>query len=338
MCPPSQDWALLAAGMVVGEPAQALLTHVADCESCGVTLRLASEVAAVEDTAYPAIAVETGPPLRLAARLAGVSVPMALPSTVAAPAGALAPGTLAPGTLASGTLASGTLAPAMPTQREAAKVVTMPRRRVWSIAAALAAGLALTIGGLNWQTVAPSETPADQLLAQAYSERRPFDFRLPGAEFAPVRVVRSSTEARLKRLVRAEVRIGAQLAQNPRDKAALQLRARAEMLEFDPAAAVITLQRVLTEHPNDASLLADLGSAHAQQSNWDQAHFALTAALALEPAHAVALYNRALVNERRGARAEAVADWDRYLALDGSSGWAKEAREHRHALDAPHSN
>jgi Flp pilus assembly protein TadD len=144
--------------------------------------------------------------------------------------------------------------------------------------------------------------------------------------------------ARQAPLALAEDRIQDALAANPADVAALQMRARAEMLEFEPESAVATLGRALELKPKDASLLADLGSAYAQAGNWAKAHEALTAALLLKPDLASAVFNRALVNEKREARGEAIADWERYLTLDASSGWAKEAREHRDALEQLNSN
>jgi tetratricopeptide (TPR) repeat protein len=284
-CPPSMEWALLAAGNVNGERAQSLLAHVAECESCGLTLRLAAEALAEDEFA----AVEP-PPTGWAARLAGAI------------------------------------------SEEKPKVVAMKPRQSWWKFAAAAAALLVLIAGWQWRE-RTAEPDAATLLAQAYSERRPFDFRFAGAAHAPVRVERSTMLSRPRPLLQAELQIKEALAERPSDAAVLQLQARAEMLEFEPALAVNTLQKALRLRPQDASLLADLGAAHAQLGNWPQAHQALTAALALDPQHQVALFNRALVNERRNEKAEALADWDRLLALDNDSGWAKEARDHRATLN-----
>jgi tetratricopeptide (TPR) repeat protein len=61
----------------------------------------------------------------------------------------------------------------------------------------------------------------------------------------------------------------------------------------------------------------------------------LDEALGLNPALAEAAFNRALLLERLGRRDEALAAWDRYLAIDGASAWAGEARRHRAALLPP---
>jgi len=241
---------------VSGARAEVLLAHVAECEACGLTLRLASEALNEAD-------------------------------------------------------ASSDLMP-------------VPARRWWPVVALIAAALTIVVGGLAWQP--GREASAERLLAQAYTERRPFEFRLGDAEFAPVRVERSAGASRSKALLEAEVRTTQALAANPRDVTALQMRGRAEMLESEPASAVSTFRRALALAPGNAALLADLGAAYAQDGNWAAAHEALTEALRLDPKLASAVFNRALVNEKREAWGEAAADWERYLALDAASGWAREAR------------
>lgn len=57
-------------------------------------------------------------------------------------------------------------------------------------------------------------------------------------------------------------------------------------------------------------------------------------ALRLDPRLPEAAFNRALVLERMGRRDEAIAAWRAYLALDASSGWSAEAREHLHRLSS----
>lgn len=285
-CPPSLDWALLAAGNLQGERAEALLAHVTECDECGLTLRLATEAVNEYENAT------LKPAQDLAQRLAGKPA------------------------------------------KAAPNVIEMPRRRVWAVVATIAAALAIVVGGVALRPT-QLDPSTETLLAQAYTERRPFDFRIGDAAYAPIRVQRSSAEARPAALLQAEERL---VSAKAGDAAALQLRARAEMLEFEPANAAATLLRALDRKPGDASLLADLGSAYAQAGDWTRAHEALSKALALQPNLAEAVFNRALVNQRRAARAEAIADWDRFLQLDSASGWAKEAREHREALDRSPAN
>lgn len=55
---------------------------------------------------------------------------------------------------------------------------------------------------------------------------------------------------------------------------------------------------------------------------------AADAALRIAPNHPEALFNRALIIERLGLRDRAREAWERYLAADGGSEWATEARQH----------
>lgn len=59
-----------------------------------------------------------------------------------------------------------------------------------------------------------------------------------------------------------------------------------------------------------------------------QALEACDAALRLDPDFPEALFNRALVVERLGARQQARAAWERYLKVDADGPWADEARKH----------
>src|SRR5439155_540409 len=98
------------------------------------------------------------------------------------------------------------------------------------------------------------------------TQHRPFEFRIPGAEQAPVRVERSgagSTFGRPSALLQAEARIAGALAKNPDNTEWLALRARAEMLAKDAETAIATLTRALDQKPDDPDLLAAVGMAYA---------------------------------------------------------------------------
>ena len=51
-------------------------------------------------------------------------------------------------------------------------------------------------------------------------------------------------------------------------------------------------------------------------------------ALRIDAGFAEARFNRALILERMGRRAEAEDAWRQFLALDDRSPWAAEARQH----------
>ena len=87
--------------------------------------------------------------------------------------------------------------------------------------------------------------------------------------------------------------------------------------------------------PRDARLWSDLAAARTaaadllgRPSLHPRALAAADRALELDPRNAEALFNRAVAVERIGLTEEARAAWQAYLAVDGTTEWAREAREH----------
>jgi hypothetical protein len=117
------------------------------------------------------------------------------------------------------------------------------------------------MGLLQWMAKDP-----ERLLAEAYTRQRPFDFRIPGAEHAPVRRMRG-VGSRPPALLEAEAKIIRELEKDPDNVKWLGLRARAEMLAWDPETAIATLLRALERKPDDPDLLADLGMAYALRAD-----------------------------------------------------------------------
>ncbi len=103
--------------------------------------------------------------------------------------------------------------------------------------------------------------------------------------------------------------------------------------------AVERFQVVVRSHPSSARALSDLAAAYLVRGSVESlpADFLrslddLERALLLEPGLPEALFNRGLVFERLGLCAAAVASWDDYLAIDASSGWAREAAARRGSM------
>ncbi|MEZ5352256.1 MAG: CHAT domain-containing tetratricopeptide repeat protein [Bryobacteraceae bacterium] len=208
---------------------------------------------------------------------------------------------------------------------------------------AYAATLILCLGGGWWGYTQWSAGQPEQLIAAAYGEQRPFEFRIPGGAHGPVRVERGagrSSFSRPRGLLRAVERIGAELKKTPDDSKWLRLRARAEMLEWDADAAVSTLARATDNNPDDPAVLADLGLAHALRAeaadrsvDYGYAIEYLSRALKARPDYKEALFNRAIVYERMFVYDEALKDWERYLTLDPSGPWADEAQRHKAEIE-----
>jgi tetratricopeptide (TPR) repeat protein len=100
------------------------------------------------------------------------------------------------------------------------------------------------------------------------------------------------------------------------------------------AEAVVELEAATVAHPKDAAVWNDLAAARdasalstGRRSLFASALAAANRALALDPQSPAALFNRALILEHLGRQADARAAYERYLAADGASSWAAEARE-----------
>ena len=94
--------------------------------------------------------------------------------------------------------------------------------------------------------------------------------------------------------------------------------------------AIAKLTEAANKKPNDTGILSDLASAYharGREADLKQARELAEKAWGLEKTPQTA-WNRALTRDTREA-------WDEYLAIDGTSEWAKEARERKSRLDPP---
>jgi CHAT domain-containing protein/cytochrome c-type biogenesis protein CcmH/NrfG len=183
---------------------------------------------------------------------------------------------------------------------------------------------------------------AEQLLAQAYTEHRTLEVRIPGAKFAPLKVERSTSESHLDMptsLLKAEAVIREHLNENPDDPVWLEARARADLPEGNFESAIKSLERARESLPNSPQMLTDLGSAYFLRAESEQrpidygkAIEAFGRALAKSPDDPIALFNRALASERMFLYTQAVDDWEHYLRVEQHGEWADEARKHLTAI------
>ncbi len=198
-----------------------------------------------------------------------------------------------------------------------------------------AAALLIAVGGGYWSYDQWSSGQPARLIAQAYSQQRPFEFRFPAADYGPVRQQKGANGSSQSpaSLLEAEARVARELTKRPDDARWLAWRAETEMLSWDPETAIATLTRALDRKPDDPALSAELGIAYALRAeaqnrsvDYGTAIEHLTRAIRLKPGLRDALFNRAIVYERLFLYDEAIQDWRRYLSLDSSSAWADEAR------------
>jgi tetratricopeptide (TPR) repeat protein len=119
----------------------------------------------------------------------------------------------------------------------------------------------------------------------------------------------------------------------PADDASLHTRGVAQLLASDPGGAIASFRRELTLKPRDAQTSNDLAAAYIEQGSkqkstdrYASALAAADAAIAIDPALAAAHFNRALALEHLGIVQASVREYERYAAIEPSSGWADEAR------------
>jgi len=212
----------------------------------------------------------------------------------------------------------------------------------WPVPAYALGGI-VAVAVLAWIGVRALHPPsAEQLLAQAYTEHRSLEVRIPGAKYAPMQAERGAGQSDFDKpqsLLKAKVLIGENLSKNPNDPEWLQARARAELLDGNYEAAIKSLQHALEVQPHSPGLLIDMGSAYFVRAestdrpiDYGNAIEVLGEALAKSPDDPIALFNRALACERMFLYTQAVDDWEHYLRIEPQGEWSEEARKRLAAL------
>jgi CHAT domain-containing protein len=219
--------------------------------------------------------------------------------------------------------------------RDASKTPGM-RTLLWIEVTAMAAVIvaAVLLIGRSWWWPSP-----ERLLAQAYSEHRILELRIPGAEFAPLATERGADRSLMTQnptLLEAEDLIGRRYRRSPRDPYWLRMQARADLLNGNYAPAIATLTEAQSlEGRDDPSLLTDLASGYFERAeatgkdaDYGQAIELLGNVLDKNPHDEVALFNKALVLEKLRLNSQAVDTWEEYLHLFPHGSWADEAKSH----------
>lgn len=202
---------------------------------------------------------------------------------------------------------------------------------------ALAAGvLALAVVSVYLFRGTEHRDSADQLLAQAYSEHRTLELRIPDGKPSPIQLERGGPSSSLDKpepLLRAESLIAAGLRTNPNSPEWLDLKARADLIEGNYEPAIRDLQGAVESSPNSTRLLTDLASGYFERAestnrpiDYGNAVEALGKVLATTPDDPIALYNRAVSSERIFLYSQAIDDYEHYLRVDPQGDWANDVR------------
>ena len=205
-------------------------------------------------------------------------------------------------------------------------------RSGWAYATA---AIALLVAG-TWFIQTRRQPSIERLIANAYVERRPFELRIAGSGYGPVRQQRSgegSSFAEPADLLKAKYLIKEELAARPNDFAILTASGKVELLEGHYDEAIRTFGRLLDTQPDSPTLLTDLATAYFQRAvatdravDYGQTIELLGRALTKSPDDPIALFNRAIALQKMYAYNEAIRDWEHYLRVDPSGKWADESR------------
>ncbi len=215
-CTGNSVWVRIAAGLLPENEARERIKHAAQCGHCGPLLRTAAETVSEEATPDEEALV--------------ASLSSARPEWQ---------GTMAE-TLRTKTKPGKTTEPRASSLRGFFSL----RRSTFAVAAMV---LTIVAGWMGLQTLRPPS--ADQLLSQAYTERRTLELRIPGAKYAPMRVERSAGTSSMDKpssLLRAEALIGENLQKTPNDPVWLQARARADLLDGNYESAINLIRQLIT--------------------------------------------------------------------------------------------
>jgi tetratricopeptide (TPR) repeat protein len=97
--------------------------------------------------------------------------------------------------------------------------------------------------------------------------------------------------------------------------------------------ALRNLERAVALRPDNADYQYALGSDYFHLESYAKAVRAFERALRADASHLKSQFSLAMTLEKQGKLDEARAAWERYLELDGKSGWAVRARSRLSELD-----
>lgn len=197
-------------------------------------------------------------------------------------------------------------------------------------------GLFLLIAAIAWNGWSGN---IEHRLAAAYMAHRSHPFRWLGARHVAVQAVRNGIESLPVELYQSRAAILQGLAREPQDPAWTLALGESLILENQPDKAIETLKLAADLAADPVPAKIALACAYFERSSVAGRTIDLLAAdqalgevLLAAPNHPVALFNRALVQERLGNPPEAIALWNTLIAVERDSGWKAEALDHRNSL------
>jgi tetratricopeptide (TPR) repeat protein len=341
-CPAEDAWVRLAAGVMTQEEMGPYVTHAAQCDWCGPLLKQAMEDLTQAATAEEQDALQKLPSAspdwqrEMAIKLAQASRKAAESSTKAlsgVSSGAASPASIdarSADSSGAGSAASSDVRRKTGAPSEAKAGFSWWPKLVWACAGLAVVAVAVWLG-----IRLTREPDVNQLLAQAYTEQRTIELRMPGAKYGPFRGELGPGERPRQKLYAAEAIITRESPKHPDDPKWLQTQARADLLQGRYRDAKNELDSALLLKSNDPSLLIDRATALYQSAraggvdrsiDYSDAAEDLGKVLKQNPDDAVALFNRSIVYEKMLFYRQAIEDVKHYLRIDPSGPWADEAR------------
>lgn len=316
LCPSGDAWTQIAAGLT-DQNAEEYLSHAVECDHCGRVLAqlaydLREELAPEEEDSIARLHTSTPRGLREIAAMLNAS----------------------------------------PVERAAERAASRPRqskhpRFSWltrGIRIALGAAAMVLIAAGIWLAVRRADhRSAEQLVWNAYAEKRTIEMQIEGAPYAPLSQERGQDQGagRMRRpaLLKAETAISETLKTDPDSAEWLQAEGRVNLLEDNPQAAIDSLEEARRLEESSESIKVDLASAYllrgesaTRPEDVGTAVELLNSVLAAQPHNAAAQFNCALALERLQAKVQAIAKWEQFLQDHPQSSWDQEARAHLEAL------
>ena len=167
-----------------------------------------------------------------------------------------------------------------------------------------------------------TKTPAaNEITAALLSRDRPFEPRIAGQPYRPIREVTRSPEESKS--------INAALADALEDRAAQAYEmGQFFLIQKEYADAIRYLRTAAADGSAVAEVHNDLGVAYLQngEATFGLAETEFKTALKKNPNHAPTLFNLSILYEREGLSGAAAETWRQYLQVDPESGWAQEIR------------
>lgn len=205
--------------------------------------------------------------------------------------------------------------------------------RAWVSAVTACAVIAMVVS----VSLRNSPEGVEKLLAQAYTENRNLEMRIPYAAHAGFHQLKSGDGESLlnapESLGKAASEIRSQLKKNPDDPHWLILSARLDLLDWRYKSAFATLDKIKANVDTPELLLtralAEFEKAEMEhdQQGYAEAVDLMGKTLQSSPDNSVALFNQAVACEKLHMYECATHDYERVLKVEKDSGWAAEARE-----------